>query len=111
MQLRGVRRSAATAGAAVALLCVLTSCSTPSTPTQTSPATTAAPTTAAPTTAAPAACADVGALKSSLEALTKVKPGRGRCPRAENRDRQRQDQPGACGGLGLGGCSSPVWSR
>jgi len=74
MQLRGVRRSAATAGAAVALLCVLTSCSTPSTPTQTSPATTAAPTTAAPTTAAPAACADVGALKSSLEALTKVKP-------------------------------------
>jgi hypothetical protein len=74
MQLRRVRRSAATAGAAVALLCVLTSCSTPSTPTQTSPATTAAPTTAAPTTAAPAACADVGALKSSLEALTKVKP-------------------------------------
>lgn len=69
MQLRRVRRSAATAGAAVALLCVLTSCSTPSTPTQTSPATTAAP-----TTAAPAACADVGALKSSLEALTKVKP-------------------------------------
>jgi hypothetical protein len=74
MQLRRVRRSAATAGAVVALLCVLTSCSTPSTPTQMSPATTAAPTTAAPTTAAPAACADVGALKSSLEALTKVKP-------------------------------------
>ena len=82
MRLHLVRRSAAAAGAAVALLCVLTSCSPSSTPTQTSaPATTAAPTTAAPTTEAPtttaapaAACADVAELKSSLEALTKVKP-------------------------------------
>ena len=83
-----LRRSAAAAGAAVALLCVLASCGNSPTPTQTSTpaATTAAPTTAAPTTAAPttavsttaaapaAACADVAELKSSLEALTKVKP-------------------------------------
>ena len=83
-----LRRSAAAAGAAVALLCVLASCGNGSTPTQTSTpvATTAAPTTAASTTAAPtaavsttaaapaAACADVAELKSSLEALTKVKP-------------------------------------
>ena len=78
-----LRRSAAAAGAAVALLCVLASCGNSSTPAQTSTpaATTAAPTTAAPTTAvsttaaAPAAaCADVAELKSSLEALTKVEP-------------------------------------
>ena len=78
MRLHRVCRSAATAGAAVALLCVLVGCGTSSTPTQTSPpaATTAAPTTAASTTAAAsaAACADVEELKSSLEALTKVKP-------------------------------------
>ena len=83
-----LRRSAAAAGAAVALLCVLASCGNNPTPAQTSTpaATTAAPTTAAPTTAAPttavsttaaapaAACADVAELKSSLEALTKVEP-------------------------------------
>jgi len=62
--------------AGVALLCVLTSCSTSSAPSQTSPpATTAAATTAAPTTdATAAACEDIEALKSSLEALTKVRP-------------------------------------
>ena len=67
------RRFTSTAVAAVALLCVLGSCGTSSTPSQTSPsATTAAPTTTAtPTTAG---CEDVAALKSSLEALTKVKP-------------------------------------
>jgi hypothetical protein len=56
----------------------MASCGTSSTPSQTSPPTTAAPATpaAAPTTAAPtaAACEDVAALRSSLEALTKVKP-------------------------------------
>ena len=69
-------RSASAVLAGVALLCVLASCGTSATPTQTSPATTAAPTSAAPaSSAAPsAACTDVGALKSSLQALTKVKP-------------------------------------
>ena len=78
MRLHPARRSASGAVAAVALLCVMASCGTSSTPSQTSPPTTAAPATpaAAPTTAAPtdAACEDVAALKSSLEALTKVKP-------------------------------------
>ena len=76
MQLQRLHRSASVAVAAVALLCVLSSCGTGSAPTQTSPpATTAAPTTAAPTTAeTTSACADVAALKSSLEALTQVKP-------------------------------------
>lgn len=69
---REVRSARAPAAiAAVALLCAVASCSTGSTQTQTSPATSsAAPTTTAQTTA----CADVAALKSSLEALTKVKP-------------------------------------
>ncbi len=71
MRLHRARRPAPIAVAAVALLCVLTSCSTSSAPSQTSPpATIAAPTIDAPTTA----CADVAALMSSLEALTKVKP-------------------------------------
>jgi hypothetical protein len=81
MRLRPARRSASLATAAVVLLSVLMSCSTGSTPSQTQSATTAAPTTAATTTAAPtvsaapaAACADVAELKSSLEALTTVKP-------------------------------------
>ena len=82
MRLHLPRRLSMAAGAAVAVLCVLAGCGTGSTPAQSSPpaATTAAPTTAAPTTAAPtataspAACADVAALKSSLEALTQVKP-------------------------------------
>jgi phage-related protein len=76
MRLHRARRSASAALAAVALLCVLTSCGTGSEPSQTSPpAATAAPTTAAPTTdATAAACEDVEALKSSLEALTKVRP-------------------------------------
>jgi hypothetical protein len=62
--------------AALALLCALAGCGASSTPSQSSPATTtAAPTTTAPTSTAPTtACADVAALKSSLEALTKVKP-------------------------------------
>lgn len=69
MRLLRTRRCTFAAIAAVALL--FASCSTSSPPTQTSPGTTsAAPTTTAPTTA----CADVAALKSSLEALTKVKP-------------------------------------
>jgi hypothetical protein len=78
MRLVRARRSASAAIAAVALLCVLGSCGTSSTPSQTSPPTPAAPasTATAPTTAAPtaAACEDVAALRSSLEALTKVKP-------------------------------------
>jgi hypothetical protein len=78
MRLVRARRSASGAVAAVALLCLLGSCGTSSTPSQTSPPATAAPATtaAAPTTAASttAACEDVAALKSSLEALTNVKP-------------------------------------
>ena len=78
MRLHLPRRPSMAAGAAVAVLCVLAGCGTSSTPTQSSPpaATAAAPTVAASTTAAApaAACADMAALKSSLEALTKVKP-------------------------------------
>ena len=76
MRLHRNLRSASAAIAAVALLCVLTSCGTSSAPSQTSPpATTAAPTTAAPTAnATTTACADVAALKASLEDLTKVRP-------------------------------------
>ena len=76
MQLHRPRRFASAAVAAVALLSILASCGTSSTPSQTSPpATTAAPTSAAPTTDATGdACEDVAALRSSLEALTKVKP-------------------------------------
>jgi hypothetical protein len=76
MRLHRSRRFVSAAVAAGALLCVLTSCGTSSTPNQTSPPqTTAAPTTASPTTAeTTTACADVAALKSSLEALTKVRP-------------------------------------
>jgi hypothetical protein len=62
MRLVRARRSASAAVAAVALLCVLGSCGTSSTPSQTSPSATTA------------ACEDVAALKSSLEALTKVRP-------------------------------------
>jgi phage-related protein len=76
MRLVRVRRSASAMVAAVALLGVLTSCGTSSSESQPSPpATTAAATTAAPTTdATAAACEDIEALKSSLEALTKVRP-------------------------------------
>jgi hypothetical protein len=76
MRLHRSRRFVFAAVAAVALLCVVTSCGTSSAPSQTSPpATTAAPTTASPTTAeTTTACADVAALKASLEALTKVRP-------------------------------------
>jgi phage-related protein len=77
MRLVRARRSTSGAVAAVALLCVLGSCGTSSTTSQTSPATAAPATTAAPTTAAAptaAACEDVAELRSSLEALTKVKP-------------------------------------
>jgi hypothetical protein len=76
MRLVRVRRSASAMVAAVALLGILTSCGTSSSESQPSPpATTAAATTAAPTTdATAAACEDVEALKSSLEALTKVRP-------------------------------------
>jgi hypothetical protein len=81
MKLRRARRSASVAIAAVALLCVLASCGTsppesqPSPPATTAAATTSPPTTGAPTTdATAAACEDVEALRSSLEALTKVKP-------------------------------------
>jgi hypothetical protein len=76
MRLHPFRRFLFPAVAAVALLCALTSCGTSSAPSQTSPsATTAAPTTASPTTGeTTTACADVAALKSSLEALTKVRP-------------------------------------
>ena len=76
MRLDRLRRSVSASGAAVALLGVLTSCGTSSSESQPSPpATTAAATTAAPTTdATAAACEDIEALKSSLEALTKVRP-------------------------------------
>lgn len=76
MQLGHARRFPSGAVAVVALLCMLASCSPSSTPTTTSPPeTSAAPATSAATTAAPTeACADVAALKSSLEALTKVRP-------------------------------------
>ena len=78
MRLHHARRSASTAAAAVVLLCVVTSCGTGSAPTQTSPpATTAGPTISATpmgTVDATTACADVAALKSSLQALTEVKP-------------------------------------
>jgi hypothetical protein len=76
MKLRRARRSASAAFAAVALLCVLTSCGTSSSENQPNPpTTTAAATTSPPTTdATAAACEDIEALKSSLEALTKVRP-------------------------------------
>jgi hypothetical protein len=76
MRLHHARRSASAVLAAVALLCVLASCGTSSAPTQTSaPEASAAPTSAAPTSAAlTTACADVAALKSSLDALTQVQP-------------------------------------
>jgi len=79
MRFPRARRSAPGAVAAVALLCVLGSCGTSTTPTQTTPPTTAAaPTTASASTTADestaAVCEDVAALKSSLEALTKVRP-------------------------------------
>jgi hypothetical protein len=78
MRLHHARRSAFAAVTAVALLCILMSCSTSTTPSQPSPTTAAtAPTTAAAPTASAESttgCADVAALKSSLEALTKVSP-------------------------------------
>ena len=77
MRLHLRRRSSFGAVAAVSLLCILTSCGTSSAPSQAGPtATAAAPTTATETTASPSttACADVAALKSSLTALTQVKP-------------------------------------
>ncbi len=71
MRLHRAPRSGFATVLAVGLLFILTSCGTSPEPSQTSPAaTTAAPTTASPTTAA---CADVAALKSSLEALTQVR--------------------------------------
>jgi hypothetical protein len=75
MRLHRARRSAFAAVLVVGLLFILTNCGS-SEPSQTSPAaTTAAPTTATPTAATPTeACADVAALKSSLEALTQVRP-------------------------------------
>ena len=76
MRFGRVRRSASRAIAVVALLCILVSCSPSSTPSPaSSPETAAAPTTSAQTTAAAdEACADVAALRSSLEALTNVRP-------------------------------------
>jgi glucose/arabinose dehydrogenase len=76
MRFGRARRSPSGAVAVAVLLCILASCSPSSTPSTTSPPeTTAAPATSAQTTATPAeACADVAALKSSLEALTKVRP-------------------------------------
>jgi hypothetical protein len=71
MRLHPARRSGFAAVLAVGLLFILTSCGNGSEPSQTSPAAT----TAAPTTATSDACADVAALKSSLEALTQVRPG------------------------------------
>jgi hypothetical protein len=75
MRLHRAHRSGFAAVLAVGLLFILTSCGASSEPSQTSPAaTTAAPSTATPTTVTPtAACADVAALKSSLDALTQVR--------------------------------------
>ena len=79
MRFRSARRFAPSAVAAVALLCALTSCGGSSAPSEAgSPAATAASSTAAasspsPSGAATEACG-VAALKSSLEALTNVKP-------------------------------------
>lgn len=82
MRFRVPRFVPAAAGAA-AMLFALVGCTTGSAPSPTSPATTAAaptsgavPTTeAAPTTTGSTqACADLAALRSSLEALTKVRP-------------------------------------
>ena len=76
MRLHRARQSASVAVAAIAMLGTLASCGTsPSERHPSPPATPAATTTAAPTTdATAAACEDVEALKSSLEALTKVRP-------------------------------------
>lgn len=79
------RRSAAAAVAALGLLCALASCGTSSTPSPTSAPTSGAATAAAPTSSAPPtasaetseACADVAALRSSLEDLTKINPTQG----------------------------------
>ena len=75
MRLHRPPRSGFAAVLAVGLLFILTSCGASSEPSQTSPAaTTAASPAATPTTATPtAACADVAALKSSLDALTQVR--------------------------------------
>lgn len=78
MRLHSARRSASAAAAAVALICLLASCGTSSAPSQTNPpAPTPAPATTAATPSAAstnAGCEDVAALKSSLEALTQVRP-------------------------------------
>ena len=71
MRLHRASRSAFAAAAAIALLFVLASCGGSSAPSETSsPAAAATPT----PDATAAACEDVQALKSSLEALTKVEP-------------------------------------
>jgi hypothetical protein len=76
MRFGRARRSASGAVAVVALVGLLASCSPGSAPsTASSPETAAAPTTSAQTTAAAdEACADVAALKSSIDALTEVRP-------------------------------------
>jgi hypothetical protein len=80
MRLHHAHRYSFSTAAVIALLCILTSCGTSSAPTQTSPsqsspaASSAASSSPSPSGAATEACADVAALKSSLEALTKVKP-------------------------------------
>lgn len=83
MRFRRSSRAPSTTLAAIALLCMLAGCGTTSTPSPTNPpttsgapATSAVPTTSGEPTSAttPAACADAAALKSSLEALTKIRP-------------------------------------
>jgi hypothetical protein len=76
MRLHHAHRYSFSTAAVIALLCILTSCGTSSAPTQTSPSQSspAASSSPSPSGAATEACADVAALKSSLEALTKVKP-------------------------------------
>ena len=71
MRFGRARRSASGAVAVVALVCIVVSCSPTSSPSPASSPETAA---AATTAAADEACADVAALRSSLEALTNVKP-------------------------------------
>ncbi len=74
MRLHRAPRPVLTALPAVGLLLVLVACGSSSTPSQTSSSTPTASSSASSAAPSTAACADVAALKSSLEALAKVKP-------------------------------------
>lgn len=70
MWLQRVRRSVPASVAALGLVLLVGACSSSSTSSQTSSSTP----TASPTASSTAACADVAALRTSLQALTKVRP-------------------------------------